>query len=187
MKIKSFFAIAIGVLALNASLALAQPQNLISNGDFAKDGAGWTYQHLGTQSSTMTFVDAGPTPELTRALHAEATPEVEPKVLKAYSVEIRQPLSRALKRGETFKLSFWARSPQNNTLAAAFGTSAKPIRSFIYKRFDLTPEWKHYDVEALSKEDLDQGGAQLAFHLSFAPGVIELTGIELSGEPVATP
>ncbi len=135
----------------------------------------------------MLFVDEGPTAELTQAFHAEVTPEAEPNVLKAYSVEIRQSLNRAVKTNEKFKLFFWARSPQSNTIAAILGTSAKPTRSFTYKRFVLTPEWKQYSAEVASKEDLAQGGAQLTFHLSFAPGVIEISGIELLGEATATP
>ena len=182
MKNLTLSTLILSALLWLAPLVCAQPQSLISNGDFAKDGEGWTYQHLGTQNPAMVFVDAGPTPELTRAFHAEATPEVEPKVLKAYSVEIRQPLNRAIKTSETFVIKFWARSPQSNTLAAAFGTSAKPIHSFLYKKFVLTPEWKHYDVEAVSKEDLAMGEAQLAFHLAFAPGTIELTGVEVLDE-----
>lgn len=193
MKSLTFSLIAaLGVAALGAPFALAQDAaptstNLISNGDFAKDGEGWVYHYLGTQNPDPVFIDAAPTDKITRALQATVTPESAPTVLKTYSMTMRQTFGRAVKAGETFKASFWARSPESSTLAIIFGTLEKDKRGFLFKRITVSPDWKQYEVTTTSKEDMALGNPTLEFHLALQPGTLELTGVEVTAESDATP
>lgn len=190
MKFLTFSLIAaLGVAALSAPFASAQDAappatNLISNGNFDQDAQGWTYRYLRTQNQEPVFVAATPTEGITKAFHAEVIPE---ETLKSYSMTIGQPLSKAVKVGETFKLSFWARSPQSSMIAALLGTVKPSKTSFFYKRFNLTPEWKQYEFEAVGKENLPAREALVEFHCAFTPGEIELTGVEVTGEADAAP
>ncbi len=129
----------------------------------------------GLKPKSRFLLEATPTEGITRALHAEVVDEPE---LKANSMSIEQPFASAIKTGQTFKISFWARSQQSNTVAVMIETSAQPHKSLVYKRIALTPDWKQYDVKTDAKEDVGAGDASVNFHFGLKPGTIELTGVQ---------
>ena len=92
---------------------------------------------------------------------------------------VRQSVALPVTPSDTVALTFWARSPGNNTIAALFEDNTDQHPSAFYQQFALTPEWKQYSVSGSPATPLDVGSTQLNFHLSFSPGTVELGDIKL--------
>ncbi|MBV9863740.1 MAG: endo-1,4-beta-xylanase [Abitibacteriaceae bacterium] len=167
--------LALVITSLLSTLSSAQtrePDNLLSNGDFSRNEASW---ELPTGGADTSFVAAQAGP-FRRALHIVLSPmQGEPP----YSIALRQALGVALKKGDPLVMRVWLRSPSNNTIGAFVEQAAAPYAKLISQELKLTPQWKQYEIRGTSQADYPTEGTRVIFHLGYAPGVVEITGVRV--------
>lgn len=159
----------LSLIAVAAAFAAA-PTNLVANGDFGRDVAGWE-----TPSQARVVPVEGQT--FARALRVSASPQPGEPV---WQVEARQTIESPVPAERPFQLSFWARSPQGVRMAAMVQESSEPYTSFGRREFVLTPAWREFVVSGEATRSLPSRGAMVAFHLNFDPGTVELADVRLT-------
>lgn len=163
------------VLTALACIGCAQeePANLVLNGGFTNQMEEWSVPQSPACMAKVTDAKVGP---CVKALQLTVRPEPGSQ---PHSIVLNQKVDERLIQGEPLVLSFWARSPQSNRINAYVELSRDPYTKTVGQAVALTPEWKEYVLSGKAVQDYKAGDAQVVFHLGFAPGVIELTGIRL--------
>ena len=116
-----------------------------------------------------------------RALHIETSRDLSP----AWAVEVRAPLARAVKKGDTALLRFYARN-----IASADETGAGQVRAAVQKagpNYEKSLEgtvtmgaaWQEFLMPFTFADDYGKGAVELTFGFGFKRETVELGGIEL--------
>lgn len=160
--------------ALNCgSLWAQEPASLVANGDFGEGVGGWYVAE--SEQCVPKVVDAQ-APGYRRALQVTLKPTPG---APAWSIVLNQVVDAALTQDEPLVLRFWGRSPQGCRLNAYMEQREAPNAKSVGGTAKLTPEWTQYEFTGKAAQSFAAGQAQVVFHLSYDPGVIELTGIRL--------
>jgi hypothetical protein len=155
--------------------ANSQSTNLVENGDFKNDLSGWkVYSHLPSKKPEASVVDD---PVAGSSALQVVIPDVAD--LKKYQVGFSQPIPAEFGASDSITLRFTARSLESLKIAGMVHTVTEPHRNKFYKQFDLTPEWATYEFTEKKPEAFANGEAQVEFFLSFGPGQVEITNIEV--------
>lgn len=133
-------------------------------------------------------------PGFTRALHIETSRDLSP----AWAVETKTPLTKAVKKGDTALLRFFARR-----LASADETGAGQVRVVVQRAgpdyekslentVQMGADWQEFLMPFAFTDDYGKGGLELGFGFGFKRETVEIGGIELlhygrSLEPAALP
>jgi hypothetical protein len=158
-----------------AGTAAAEPTNLLKNGNFKEGKTAWNIFCYSKQALVAEVV-AGPE-QGSSALQVTVAEEPD---LKKYMIGASQIIPSAIAATDTVKLRFMARSPQSVTIGAVLHTVQSPHRNKMYKNFILTPEWKTYEAIDTKPEAFVAGEAMIEFFMSFSPGQIEITNVEIA-------
>lgn len=168
-------------LALGCGLSWAQePANLVPNGDFAQGIGDWG---LGMSERCIPKVVDAQVPGYHKALQVTLQPKAGDP---AWAIVLHQPLDAELAKEEPLVLRFWGRSPQQCRLNAYVEQREAPNAKSVGGTVKLTPQWAQYEFTGKATQKFAPGQAQVVFHLSYDPGVIELTGVRLF-DPNAKP
>jgi hypothetical protein len=103
----------------------------------------------------------------------------EEENLKKFKVGMSQTLPFEIAASDKLKVRFMARSPQMVTIGVVMDTIRPPFRNKIYHDFILTSEWQTYEIVADKDVAFASGEGSLRFFLSFTPGQVEITKVEL--------
>lgn len=133
-------------------------------------------------------------PTFKRAWRIETNRDLSP----AWALEVRVPLAKAVKKGDTGFVHFYARA-----LASADETGVGRIRAVVQQAgpvytkslettFSVGAEWQEYFLPLVFAGDFAAGGAELAFGFGFKRETIEVGGVEVLNygrrlEPAALP
>jgi endo-1,4-beta-xylanase len=120
-------------------------------------------------------------PGFTRAMRVETSRDLSP----AWAVEVRAPLTRAVQKGDTGLLRFFAR-----TIASADETGAGQVRVVVqqagpdYQKslestVTMRGEWQEFLLPVGFSDSYAPGGVEVAFGFGFKRETIELGGVEL--------
>lgn len=102
------------------------------------------------------------------------------------------PLLKPVKKGERIVVAFWARAV--STEGGAPGKigrvqlEATPvIRTIFEKGFEITPEWKMYQVSGIADQDYAPRALNAALHLNSAKQVLDIGPVYVLdyGQPAA--
>ena len=178
--------LALGALMMSNAPVRAQtladsPARAVRNGAFFDDVSHWELID-GRARSSLQSVAVTDAPTLDdapaifgRALQITARPREGDN---PWGVQVRQNLGVSLAAGETVTLSFWARSPQSVTIGAmieADGGDAK----VVYAATQLTPAWKHYEIEGAAPREFGAEATQVNFHVGRADATIEIADVRV--------
>ncbi|WP_309380449.1 endo-1,4-beta-xylanase [Cerasicoccus frondis] len=141
------------------------------NPDFAEGLQAWPNRMDNTEAITIQLKE-GPAPT---ALQLTVSPAPE----KPWFTHIRQAIKAKFYPTETIEVSAMMRSPDNCTIAIALQSTRPPFAPILYKREELTPDWKKVTLKGKTNQPLDAGQAQFNFTLGFDAGVIEMTDVQL--------
>lgn len=145
------------------------PVELSRNGDFFEGEDGW----LATGATAAKLAGTPDAPVL--QLDTRVSPGDMP-----WSGVVMQPLNVTLKKGEKLQISLRARSPQSVTLGAMVEHAGAPYEKIVEAKFELTPEWKTFQIEGALAQDYAAGEARITLHAGYANGTIELSEIHLN-------
>jgi endo-1,4-beta-xylanase len=160
--------------ALLCAIGAAQePVNLIANSAFNTGTQFWTL--YGEERCRVSVTDSG-RPDFPKALHLELSPEPGSD---PWSIQVQQPVDGFITKGDRLQIKLWMRSPTRNKLSVYLQIPAAPYTKPLNRTVELTPDWQEVTVEGQSDADYGPGGLHLGFHLAFAPGTIEVTGIRV--------
>lgn len=187
MNIRSSRRVALGVFVLagafvfvphscHAQTLAADPLRAVRNGAFFDEVSGWELVDGRARSSIKSVpiaaTDAG---GIGRALQIAAKPRAGDN---AWSVQVRQSVGVAVAQGETLRLSFWARSPQNAKISAMVEDAATYDKVLIASP-QLSPEWKRFEIIGVAAKEFKPNGTTVNFHVGNADAVIELADVRL--------
>ncbi len=92
----------------------------------------------------------------------------------------------AIKKGDVFSLTFYARSPKSKTTAPAsiscnFGKATPNYDKSLNKKISVGPGWKFYTMPFVVLQDFEPGAAKLSFYIGSTTVMnsIELANIQL--------
>jgi GH35 family endo-1,4-beta-xylanase/peptidoglycan/xylan/chitin deacetylase (PgdA/CDA1 family) len=120
-------------------------------------------------------------PGFARALQVETSRDLSP----AWAVEVRVPLARPVKKGDTGFLRFHARA-----LASADETGSGQVRVVVqqagpdYRKsledtVTMRAEWQEFLLPFTFSDDFAAGAAELAFGFGFKRETVEIGGVEV--------
>ena len=99
----------------------------------------------------------------------------------AWSVGVNSPLLKPVKKGDKILVAFYARleKGENGATTAKIATgqlqlSAAPYTGLFGKGFEITPEWKLYQVSGHADRDYAKGELSAALHVNTAKQTIDL-------------
>jgi hypothetical protein len=98
---------------------------------------------------------------------------------KPWEIQIAHPLDAAFQKGWHIRLSFFARSKQSCSMAAVVEQAKDPYTKVMYRKVDLTPNWKQYTEEWVQESDTPSGWAHVDFQTGYKVGEIEITGVAI--------
>ena len=145
------------------------PGSLLINGDFSRGTVGWM---LPTEVNwTILDAQAG---DFRQTLHFDMSAN-----LQAWTKNMKQPLTMALKQGTPLTMKLWMRSPQGNRVTPLVEEVKAPHAKTLIKEFTLTPQWKEYEIKGAAPKDYAPGELTVTIYLSRDTGSIEITGVRL--------
>ncbi|WP_404337104.1 hypothetical protein AB2M62_01215 [Sphingomonas sp. MMS12-HWE2-04] len=96
-----------------------------------------------------------------------------------WRIGVITPTLKPVKKGDRIVIAFWARAVQTeNGAPGKIGRvqlEATPVvRTIFEKSFELTPEWKMYQLAGNADQDYKPGALNAALHLDSAKQVLEI-------------
>lgn len=96
-----------------------------------------------------------------------------------WRVGVITPTLKPVKKGDRIVIAFWARAAETqNGAPGKIGRAqleATPVvRTIFEKPFDVTPEWKMYQLTGTADQDYAAGGLNAALHLDVAKQVLDI-------------
>jgi GH35 family endo-1,4-beta-xylanase len=161
----------VAVVLLGEAGFAQEPVSLVANGSFANGTKSWTL--YGEERCRASVVDSGRA-DFPKALHLELNPEPGSD---AWSIQLQQPVDGFITKGDRLQIKVWMRSPTGNKLTAYLQIPEAPYAKPLSRTLELTPDWQEVTVEGAADADYSPGGLHLGFHLGFAPGTVEMTGV----------
>ncbi|HEX8238091.1 MAG TPA: hypothetical protein VF600_19285 [Abditibacteriaceae bacterium] len=166
-----FFVVSFGILSLLLAMLSSGSQNLIDNGDFARQLAGWDKP----DTALVVRAEAGP---YNKAARATVIPRVNSS---PWDITLRQDIESSLRQGSPLTLRFWARSPESLPFSASVTENSQEHAKSLTRDFALTPDWREYVISGTALKNYDAKSNYLEFFMSYRPGTYEITGVRLSG------
>lgn len=96
-----------------------------------------------------------------------------------WDVQLRQTAKGEIPLGAHVHVRLWARSKSSSPITIACEHNDKPYEKLASKTFDLSPDWKQYDMEWTSDRTAPPSWAQISLQLGGKVGEIELAGASL--------
>lgn len=160
-----------------AALPATAADNALPNGDFADDLKGWTVAKQHPFEATV--VDA----QDIEAKHALSI-TVDTKPAQNWHVQVRHALSQPLQANQQGTVTAWMRSPDELPISIMLQQASPPFTPLMFERFTLTPQWKQYTFEGVSRGPADK--AQLTLTAGFETGRVEVADIRVALGEVKT-
>ena len=96
-----------------------------------------------------------------------------------WRIGVTTPVLKAIRRGDQIVVAFWARAEETeNGAPGKIGRvqlEATPVvRAIFDKSFEVTPEWKMYQVKGVADQDYGPRQLNAALHLDVAKQVLDL-------------
>ena len=161
------------LLLASAPVVAQEPVNLIGNGSFNSGTQLWGL--MGGERCRFSVVDSA-RQDFPKAVRLELNPEVD---ADPWSIMVAQPVDGFLTTGDRLQVKLWARSASGNRVNPFLEIPQPPYSKPLTEILTLTPDWEEYTLEGVADADYSPGGLRLGFHLAFAVGTVELTGIRV--------
>jgi arylsulfatase A-like enzyme len=84
---------------------------------------------------------------------------------KTSGAAYKRPVMIELKKGQTYRLSFWCRSEAGAKFYAIFQRNGAPYDSVDRKEIEATKEWQKVELVGEAKDDFEPNGTVLTCHL----------------------
>jgi len=161
------------LVALAASCAPAEPENLLTNGDFAARLEGWRLGEDATCVASVVPTDVG---GVKTALHLQVAPA---EGSNTWSINLNQPVDWQIEQGHRLQARVWMRSPDQCRVSIYLEIAKDPWTKSLSQVVTLTPEWQEVVVEGKALATYAPTGANFGCHLAHDRGIIEITGVRL--------
>jgi len=161
------------LVILAATCALAEPENLLTNADFAARLDDWRLGEDATCVVSVVPVDLG---GAKTGLHLQLAPA---EASNTWSINLNQPVDSQIDQGHRLQARIWMRSPDKCRASIYLEIAKDPWTKSLSQTVTLTPEWQEVVVEGEAVATYAPTGANFGFHLAYNRGVIEITGVRL--------
>lgn len=161
--------------ARRVDLGIAPGENLIVNGDFEEPiSPTWNFW-----ADTQMGCDAQVSRDVTSAAQGSASARID--VYKTcggdWHIELAQ-YNRSLVRGTTYEVSFWAKSDVPRFITLNTRKGSPDWRDYgLYRRMEITPEWKEYTVLFEANETTSE--SRLQFMVGETEGTVWIDNVQV--------